>query len=438
MFRHIYIRLFVLLAVAAALLSGSILLFTYSYPLSACLVLAVAIGVFYTATAYSKRGYRELADFLDALSFGDTTYAGATVKKPNSLKKLFAKMREVRTEYIEKSKSDRSKSALFADLIERIPVGIMAYDEKGEISIFNSEASRLLQIGKPKETARLAKLRPLFTKELNALLVGGSSLFSYSSSGKETKILIRKNLSKLSGNSITTVIFHDIEAEYHRLEMRSWEKLLSILTHEIANSVTAITSLSQSAISMTEKLEDLPESLKPALEAINRRSQKLVKFVSDYRSLSEIPKPKTEVFSLKNLLEELREHWHMRDEGIRIQVNCPANAIIRADESQLILCFENFFLNSKYAMRDSAEQEIQIDVDLSDGERIEVRFSDKGTGMEGDPDRALVPFYTTRPEGKGIGLAMARQIIRNHGGTLSVKNSDTGFEVRFTLPLVGD
>ncbi|MCZ4407241.1 HAMP domain-containing sensor histidine kinase [Cryomorphaceae bacterium 1068] len=435
MFRSIYLRLFLLILTTALAMAASFVLFYFQFYFSGSVAFVMALSAFITTTRYAKKGFRELNHFLEALSYRDTSIAPHTSKHPDSLRQLFSTMRSIRKDYQDLVKDTEESLVILKSIVEEVPIGIIAIRQSGDIALFNREGAHLLGTGKVTHARRLEKIRPVFFKRVQAILYGGSAVFAYAKDGQETKLFIRKASISIRNEEVETFIFHEMDAEYGRLEMRSWDKLLGILTHEIANSITAISSLSQSALSIAELEPDLSPDLNTALDGIRRRSDKLFGFVSDYRKLAELPQPQVEAVELRFLMQTMAEEWNLQEPKIKVEVSCPGNMVIMADEGQLIHCFENFYLNSAHALKNTENPMIRFSAELINDRWVEIRFRDNGIGMEGDTDRAVIPFFTTRKEGKGVGLALARQIIRAHGGTLSAGNALPGFEVVIKMPI---
>lgn len=417
--------------------ASTFVFYYFEFYLSGTVAFVLGFLIFVAATLYAKRGFRELNQFLKALSYRDTSLAPSTTKDPKSLRQLFSTIRAIRSDYQDLVKDREENLIILKAVVEEVPVGIIAVRELGDIALFNREGARLLGTGQMTAISRLEKIRPLFFKRTAAILDGGSAVFSYENEGRETKLFIRKAAISIRNERLETLIFHEMDAEYGRLEMKSWDKLLGILTHEIANSITAISSLSQSAMSIAEAEPNLSPDLKTALDGIRRRSDKLFAFVTDYRKLAELPHPEVEALDLRFLMETMVEEWSLQQPQIQFDVRCPGNLVLLADEGQLIHCFENFFLNATHALQDTSSPQILFSAQTINEQNVEIRFRDNGSGMEGDTDRAVVPFFTTRSQGKGVGLALARQIIRAHGGTLSVRNASPGFEVVIKMPVRG-
>jgi len=437
MFRSIYFRLFLLILTTALGMATSFVLFFFEFYFSGSVALALALAVFIATTRYAKKGFRELNHFLEALSYRDTSLVPRTSKHPESLRQLFSTIRSIRTDYQNLVKDSEENLVILQSIVEEVPIGIFAIRQSGHIALFNREGARLLGTGQVTHVKRLAKIRPVFYQRVQSILFGGSAVFAYAKDGRETKLFIRKASISIGNEEVETLIFHEMDAEYGRLEMRSWDKLLGILTHEIANSITAISSLSQSAVSIAEADPNLSPDLSTALDGIRRRSDKLFSFVTDYRKLAELPQPEVEAVDLRFLMQTMAEEWNLQTPQINVEVSCPGNLAILADEGQLIHCFENFYLNATHAIKDTENPKIRFSAQLINEQAVEIRFRDNGSGMNGDTDRAVIPFFTTRKDGKGVGLALSRQIIRAHGGTLSVRNAEPGFEVMITIPLRG-
>jgi len=410
-------------------LAGAFLLYYFGFHLSASILLLSSLGVYLLTIQFSKKGFRELSSFLHALRYRDTSVSPTTSEHPKSLQDLFSTIREIRSDYRDLVKERDESLIILEEVVENVPIGILAIRQDGTLAVFNREGTKLLHTGSMKNLDRLKKIRPFFFKRVKAIPEGGSALCAYGKDEEENKLFIRKASIFVKKERVEVLIFHEMDAEYGQVEMRSWDKLLGILTHEIANSITAISSLSQSASELAKAEENLPEDLTRALDGVKRRSDKLFGFVSDYRSLAEVPKPQLEEVDLCLLMNTMAEEWSLHESRISIKVNCPTKLRVQADEGQLIHCFENFFLNSVHALEKTEKPAIHFYARPDEAGRVEIGFRDNGHGMEGDTDRAVVPFFTTRKEGKGVGLALARQIIRSHNGTLTARNASPGFEV---------
>lgn len=237
---------------------------------------------------------------------------------------------------------------------------------------------------------------------------------------------------KLDGSEKFIVTIRDIHTAVEHTEAEAWQKLIRVLTHEIMNSITPVISLSGTLCERMNSAPDDPhtrEIIHQGLDVINRRCQGLTTFVGNYRKLTRMPRPSLAAVSIDNLFDDLNKLLHAPDITFTAS---PLGITIRADRSQLEQVFINIIRNAREA------RATHISVSASPAPRAGVSFtiSDNGTGILPDViNRIFVPFFTTKTEGSGIGLALCRQIIVMHGGNISAESEyGKGTTFRIYLP----
>lgn len=235
--------------------------------------------------------------------------------------------------------------------------------------------------------------------------------------------------------------------ELFRKETEAWDKLMRVLTHEIMNSIAPIVSLSGTLLSYfqtkgetrnTEELTDVTiRKTIRGLDTIKSQGQRLMNFTDSYRRLSYLQKPAPKPFPLSRLIQNLQLLFHTDLERLQIALNIqlpPAEAEVNADEELLSQVLVNLLQNSMQALSGQTDGIINIEVSGQDTNIIEI--TDNGPGIPREIlEDIFVPFFTTKTSGSGIGLSLSRQIIRMHGGDLTVSSqpySKTTF--RITLP----
>ena len=229
--------------------------------------------------------------------------------------------------------------------------------------------------------------------------------------------------------------------------METWQNLVRVLTHEIMNSVTPISSLAgtietdlrdhfkQETPSLShEELRDIHLSL----QTISKRSEALIRFVKEFRSLSSIPKPKPSVFAARTMLEEIctLPKMELSEKGIEITVDVyPEDLTILADKGMIEQVLINLVKNAIQSFEEQTQRTITLRAFVSDKSRPVILVKDNGAGIDPDAlEKIFIPFYTTKKRGSGIGLSLSRQIMRQHQGTLNVKSEigkGTEFYLRF-------
>ena len=258
------------------------------------------------------------------------------------------------------------------------------------------------------------------------------------------KLSIRKTVFKIHDNTINLVSIQNIRTELEEEEIEVWKKLISVLTHEIMNSVAPIKSLTNTMIKIVEKNSPSEKNKKSeynvdtlmALKAIQKRSKGLLNFVETYKNLTKVPNPVFQDLDLKSLLDEIitfmDSEIKLNNISLTSEVN-PANLKVKADERLITQVIINLIKNSIESVNKEKNGKIQIKAFISSQSETIIQVIDNGTGIAADLiDKIFIPFFTTKEHGSGIGLSLSRQIMKLHGGTISVF-SKYGIETIFTL-----
>lgn len=239
----------------------------------------------------------------------------------------------------------------------------------------------------------------------------------------------------------------EFERKLHQKEYESWEKLMRVLTHEIMNSITPIVSLSETLLSyfqikhVSKSTKDITEltieKTIRGLETIKSQGQNLIYFTESYRQYSGLKQPEFKYFSLTDLIENIQILYQeiLQQQQIRFSTDFFQPQIqIYADENMLSQVLINLLKNSIQALTEQSEREIHIKVYIQEM-ILFIKITDNGSGIPSNLlEDIFIPFFTTKKDGTGIGLSLSRQIIRMHGGELSVK-SQPFHETSFTISL---
>jgi signal transduction histidine kinase len=244
---------------------------------------------------------------------------------------------------------------------------------------------------------------------------------------------------RMRGEEFVLVSFQNITSELDEKEIESWQNLIRVLTHEIMNSITPISSLAatvedilfddqpESAQAKLKELdEDDIESVNEALVTIRNRSQGLLTFVENYRNLTRIPRPNFRYFAVKELFE--RAHVLLKPKMDKYGIVCtrkmfPEDLMITADPDLIDQVFINLLLNAIDAVKETENPLIEVVASLNEGDKVTIDFVDNGMGIKPDIlDKIFMPFFTSKKEGSGIGLSLSRQIMHLHKGSITVKS----------------
>ncbi len=335
----------------------------------------------------------------------------------------------------------------FQHVVEQLPVGLLAFNHSGKVQLINAAAADLLQ-ARISDIEECDQLSPGLSQQLKQLAVSQQEVVTLHSNHETLLVSLKASLLKRENEELKLVSLQNIKGELERNEINTWQKLISVLTHEIMNSVAPITSLSGTIKGYFLNKEDgkskdasqldngTIRKTVDGLEIINKRSEGLTSFVEDYRRLSVLPKPQKEAIVLKSLFEDVANlHKRELEEfGILMKIQ-ETKLHVMADKTQLEQVLINLVKNAVYALDTSNDQKrIRLSA-LKSENQIDILVTDNGKGITDELiDKIFVPFFTTREGGSGIGLSLCRQIMNNHGGSIQVRSELRGDTV-FTLRL---
>jgi signal transduction histidine kinase len=270
---------------------------------------------------------------------------------------------------------------------------------------------------------------------------------------KSLQLAIHATTFRLRDEMYKLVSFQDINAELEDKEMEAWQNLTQVLAHEIMNSVTPIASLSNTVQLLLrthtyEKNEaytiekEAVKDVSEALETIENRSHGLIRFVNSYRDFTKVPNPDAKLFSVAMLLKRVKNlnKGEAEKQNINIKVSVEPDSLeITADPHLVEQVLINLIKNAFRALKNQERGTITLNSEIASGGNINIYVHDDGSGINADKlDKIFIPFYSSRRpyqgSGSGIGLSLSRQIMRAHGGTLSVDstpNEGTTFTLQF-------
>ena len=365
-----------------------------------------------------------------------------------SFRKLHARMNYV-NKVIQDAKTENERTRLFLQsVVDHVDIGLLSFDKNGEIEICNRAAKRYLNVQQIIQLSSLKNRNDELSKTLFELNPGQESLVKMKKDNLFHSVLLKASELKFEEHPMKLISFEDITSELDKKELDSWQRLIRVLTHEIMNSISPITSLS-SVISGYFKKKDSDDPVQPeginnqiilktlsGLNTIEETGRGLLDFVDKYRSLTLLPKPKLTIIPVDNLIRKCMQLMES-DIPERIKITSdvnPADISIMADFSQVEQIIINLIKNSVEALENNENGVIHLKAYKGDG-GILIQVEDNGAGISNDIiEDIFVPFYTTKKNGSGIGLSLSKQIMQNHNGTISVisvPERGTKFTLRF-------
>jgi nitrogen fixation/metabolism regulation signal transduction histidine kinase len=402
---------------------------------------------------YVERTNEKLTRFLNSIRYSDFSRAFPD----HGLGSSFEALNKAFSRVIEEFKKERSEKQehfrYLQTVVQHVGIGLISFNHKGEVELINTAAKRLFQIPTLRNIQALGSISEPLLKVVTGLKGGNRSLVRVPMNNDTLQLAIYATEFRMHNDMYKLVSFQNIHTELEEKEMEAWQNLTQVLAHEIMNSITPIASLSDTVHMLLEHKaieqndhyfidKEAIADVKEALHTINNRSHGLMRFVNSYRDFTQIPEPQFEHFSVKELLMRLRSlnkgEAEAQDVGIDISVD-PESLEVTADPHLVEQTLINLMKNAMRALEETANAQINLEGFIDSDGKVVIRVQDNGPGIKKENiDKIFIPFYSTSQPtergGSGIGLSLSRQIMRMHGGTLTVssnKKEGTLFSLRF-------
>lgn len=342
----------------------------------------------------------------------------------NSLNRIKKVLETTRNDIIEHEK-------YYEYILDKVETGVIIADSLGNIYQTNQAALKLLGLPVFTHIQQLKTVDKDLIDIFKQTKHGDKLQISFCNERGATTLSMRTSEIVIRQNKRLIIALNDINNELDERETESWIRLIRILTHEIMNAITPITSLSESLIEIHGQKND---NMYKGLEAIYTTGKGLISFVENYRKLTRIPQPKQAVFDVQQFLNRMVKLslTNMHEKTINISVK-PSDLLLYADENLISQVILNLLKNAIHASYQN-ENPIQVSAYCNNDGQVIIDICDNGCGI---PDEIVphifIPFFTTKESGSGIGLSVARQIMRLHGGSLSLIRNATSFRTIFRL-----
>ena len=326
----------------------------------------------------------------------------------------------------------REREKYFELIMECANIGIVTVMENGTVAQTNTKALRIVGMERLNHIDQLRILSEELCEAMHRIEPGAQLTARFTTEIGDQNLVLSCSAMEFEGKQLRVISIGNIHEELDRKEVESWEKLTRILTHEIMNSLAPVTSISHTLLSSSGDAE----TMRQGLETIHATSDRLLRFVDSFRAVTRIPAPQKAPFYLSELVAEslsLIPH-----EGIEVEVSIePEDTMLYADRALMSQVFVNLLKNATEALlAQDCECKITIRSTIDAEERIQIEITNNGTAIPAEvAENIFTPFFTTKTDGSGIGLAVSRQIIRLHGGSLRLKHNEEG---RVTFAVVLD
>jgi nitrogen fixation/metabolism regulation signal transduction histidine kinase len=386
---------------------------------------------------YTEQTNRKLIRFFESIRHADFTSSFTDHELGKSFEGLNNEFNKVITAF-NKNKTEKEEHFNYLlTVIQHVSIGIIVFKRDGNVDVFNNAVKRLLQIATLRKIENLKEISADLPDKLMQMKAGEKILLKLFIKDELVQLSIHATEFRMRGEEYVLVSFQDIHPELEQKEIESWQKLIRVLTHEIMNSITPISSLASTVSSMLNEYKssnpkitaDEKEGLEDILHAISTiesRSKGLLNFVEIYRNLTRIPKPNFRYFSVSELFDRSLELLQpkINEYNILIKIKIfPQDLKILADPDLIDQVVINLLLNAVDAIKEVPDPQITIVASTNLNNRTTIEFADNGKGIKQDIlDKIFMPFFTSKKTGSGIGLSLSRQIMQMHKGSISVRS----------------
>ena len=422
------------LLVVVALATSGLWLYMHHNWLWLCLV----VPLFFVSIYWFHRLYtyntRKVAFLLDAIENDDPAvrfYEHSPDKDNSSVNMMLNRIARILYNVKQETAQREKYYELILDFVE---TGIVVLNSKGAVYQKNKKATQLLGMDVFTHTKQLSRISDELKKVMEEALPGDKSQVQVSTERGTINLALRVSGINIKEEELRIIALSDINRELDEREIDSWIRLTRVLTHEIMNSVTPITSLSDTLLSM---VEDKDEEISHGLQTISTTGKGLLAFVESYRKFTRIPTPEPSLFYLKAFIErmvELARHQNPCDHITFHTKIDPADLILYADENLISQVVINLLKNAIQAIGNQPDGQIDIQVYCNETEEVLIEIKNNGPVIPPEiAEHIFIPFFTTKKGGSGIGLSISRQIMRLSGGSLILlpDNKETKFILKF-------
>ncbi|MFA8342337.1 MAG: PAS domain-containing sensor histidine kinase [Rhodothermaceae bacterium] len=438
---NIFIRVTLIVLTSFALLFVYNNNFYYSFAVVLTLILLQTISLI----NYLNKMQRSLKSFLHQIKESEHNFSFHANSRENPFNELNYYYEQI-NKVIKTSRIEKENQYHYLQyVIEHIAIGLIAFDEDGNVELLNNSAKSVFQIGSIKNISSLDSIDGSISQLLFNLTSSEPKLKVIKIADEFLHLSFKASRFKLKNKDIKLISFQNIKPELDEKEVQSWQKLIRVLTHEISNSITPITTLT-STLAKFFKKDERPKKVEElnqyyidetlyGLHLIEERGNGLIDFVNRYRNLSKNISPKIEKFQLSETINKVfklfEPKFNQRNINFTISV-FPENIILTADVNLVEQILINLLKNSIEAVSETEKPAISISSYI-ENERVIIQVIDNGKGIEENHiDNIFVPFYTTKENGSGIGLSLTKQIMRAHNGSVEVKSVQDKMTI-FTL-----
>jgi two-component system, NtrC family, nitrogen regulation sensor histidine kinase NtrY len=436
MFKRYEFRLFIRLVLLFAILFAAAWLLVKGYFLYAGFLSPVLAYQFYDLYRLLNKAQNEVKEFAESIHYRDFSRYFNVKHAPAELQPLREGFNEINSTFKVISREKETQYVYLQKILELVDTGILSYKtDTGEIVWMNESFKRMMNIPYLKTIYSLEKRDEGLYKEAINIKTGESKLATATNDKASFKVLLSATAFQTDDQTFKLIAFQNVNEALDETEAEAWRKLLSVMTHEIMNSVAPISSLAetlknrlQQSVEHLQNKEGSVDDLALGIETIQRRSEGLLKFAETYRNLNKITTLNSKKILVRDMFENLNQLMQPTLEQKKIELDVilkdPA-VTLDADVNLLEQVLINLLVNAIEAVKDKPDPQIILTASTTTAGKTVIKISDNGSGMSAEIlDKIFIPFFSTRKNGSGIGLSLCKQIMLLHKGNIRVQSKE--------------
>ncbi|MES2372828.1 MAG: HAMP domain-containing sensor histidine kinase [Bacteroidota bacterium] len=409
-------------------------------------VIALPIIIYQVIDFYNfhKQAQKEVEQFVESIQYRDFSRNFNVSQAPVDLKPLRKGFNEINSAFKVISKEKETQYQYLQKILELVDTGIISYEmETGEVVWMNESLKRMLLMPYLKTIHSLQKRDEELYKKVVGLKPGDNHIATVHQEKNTFKILLSATAFQTEGKKFQLVAFQNINEALDETESKAWQKLLSVMTHEIMNSVAPISSLAdtlknrlQQSVQHLDNSNGVVDDLEVGINTIKRRSEGLLKFAEVYRNLNKITTPTLKHVFVRDLFENMHNLMQptLNQKGIEMEIILKDPELtLDVDNNLIEQVLINLIVNAIEAVKESEHPRIILSAGIAAHNKLAVKVSDNGYGMNEEVmNNIFIPFFSTKKNGSGIGLSLCKQIMMLHKGNITVQSVESKGTV-FTL-----
>jgi nitrogen fixation/metabolism regulation signal transduction histidine kinase len=426
-----------LLLALPALALAALVLYRSRMGLTSALLLLICLLLYLLLVAAALieglvRPLQTLSNVVSSLREGDYSFRARGAAAPDAVGELASEVNALADLLQKQRVRSLEATALLARILEVMHAPLFAFDREDTLQLVNNAGLKLLGLSNARCFGRSAK-----ELGLEALLQApDQTIHSFNADRKSpagpVRWLLRKAAFRQEGAPHTLLLLADVSVPLQEEEQIAWKRLIRVLGHELANSLAPIKSIAGSLRERVDSLQGEDGTLRDfrrGLGVVESRAESLHRFVQSYRQLAQLPPPRLRPVQLGPLMERVV----LLEQRLPVKLDPGPAAMLNADPDQLEQMLINLLANAVDASLARDAQPVRASWKIA-GTSVLITIEDRGLGIA-NAENLFVPFYTTKPSGSGVGLALAQQIARAHGGEIQLVNREDGEGARATIRL---